>query len=281
MTATRNLSTYRPLITRTVILYYLLFIFWRAYAHLLPFQLQSPVISKVHYDATFWLFRFSGLDGFVVHNMVGGIILSVVVALSGVLSLVYPTRRLFLVPFTLSYFVLAVVYNIYLCHSAHYLGGMVLLSAAFWPRQDENFNLLWEGMRYYACWVYGSAFIWKVLGGAFFQWDAGMLTFKSNLAEYLYQNPDTSLANFYYYFLQHPVLVNVGHKVVFLAEGAFLIGFLTKKFDGLLIVMAFFIFSSIYLFSDVFFAELLIIVFPLLSQTAWTKLGSKIPLLCR
>ena len=131
-------------------------------------------------------------------------------------------------------------------------------------------------MRYYACWVYATAFLWKIINGSFFQVDAGMLTFKSNLAGYLYQNPDTFFSHVYYWFLRHPALINIGHKLVVIAEGVFLVGFFTKKYDGFLIFCAVFIFTSIYFFSDVFFAELLIIILPLLPQSTWDWLCQKI-----
>jgi hypothetical protein len=279
MQGIRKLSPYRIAITRTTLLYYLVFLVWRGFSHLLPAHLLHPAITKMHYDVSFWLFRLSGLSNILVQDEVGATIFTAAVIVLCILSVVFPLKRMFVIPFTATYFLLAIAFNIYLCHSAHYLGGMVWLSLAFWARTDENFDLLWEGMRYYSCWVYASAFAWKMLNGAFFQWDAGMLTFKENLAGYLYQNPATSMAGIYYYFLQHPVLVNIGHKFVFFAEGTFIAGFFTKKYDALLILCALLIFTSIYFFSDVFFAELLIIIIPLLPLPAWKWLVDRLPAL--
>jgi len=275
------MAPYRAAITRSVLAFYLLSLLWRGYSHLLPGQLQQPVLSKLHYDLSFWAVRLSGIDGWLVQHTWAGSLFGWILITLCVLSMIFIRRRGYIIPFSMGFFLLAVVYNMYLCHSAHYLGGMVILSVAFWPRRDENFELLWDGMRYYACWVYGTAFLWKVAIGSMFQWEAGTLTFKANLAEYLLHNPDNTLAHIYYFFLQHQWLLNVGHKVVYLAEGAFLIGFFTRKYDTLLIVLAFFIFISIYLFSDVFFAELLVIIFPLIPAKGWQKLSGMIPFINR
>lgn len=277
MQQVRHIAPYRVLITRAVLLYYVLFILLRWYSHLLPAQLLDPSLTKMHYDLSFWLFRLSGLDGALVHNAIGTALFSIAIVGLCILSLLFPLRRGFIISFSLVYFLMALTSNIYLCHSAHYLGCMVWLSVAFWASSDDNFDLMWEGMRYYCCWIYASAFIWKVVNGSFFQWDAGILTFKMNLAEYLYHNPDTAMAHFYYYFIQHPLFVNIGHKIVALAEGLFIIGFFTKKYDKILIITALLIFVSLYIFSDVFFAELLALIFPLVSINGWKKLAGKLP----
>ena len=279
MRGVRKLAPYRPVIIRVTLLYYLAFLLWRGYSHVLPYELLHPTLTKMHYDLSFWLFKLTGLDVLLVQNNAGALIFSGSVIALCLLSILFPKKRVFIVPFTLLYFLLAVASNIYLCHSAHYLGCMVWLPIAFWAAKDENFDLLWEGMRYYACWIYASAFLWKVVNGAFFQWDAGILTFKMNLAEYLYHNPDTVMAHIYYYLLPHPFIFNLGHKIVTLAEGVFLIGFFTKKYDAALIIWAFFIFISIYCFSDVFFAELLVLIIPLMPERTWQRIYSSIPIL--
>lgn len=276
----RNMAPLRLVITRTVMTWYLLAILWRGYSHLLPGQLYEPAIFKVHYDLLFWFIKLSGIGPVLAQNVPGTIFSVALIALC-LGAIIAPRRQMLVVLFSVAFLVLAAVFNIYLCHSAHYLGGMAILTVAFWPHKDENFEMLWDGMRYYACWIYGSAFLWKVAAGSFMQWDAGTLTFKSNLAEYIYHNPGTSLSTMYYYFLQHPWMLNLGHKLVYLAEGAFLIGFFTRKYDVLLICLAFFIFFSIFTFSDVFFVELLIVIFPLLPCSAWEWLQRKAPLLGR
>lgn len=279
MQGIRNLAPQRQVIVRTTLLFYLISLLWRGYSHLLPYQLLQPPLTKMHYDLSFWLFRLTGLDALLMHTTAGAVFLSSAVIILCLLSLLFPRKTVFIIPFTLLYFLLAIASNIYLTHSAHYLGCMVWLTVAFWAVKDDNFNLMWEGVRYYACWIYASAFVWKLVNGAFFQWDAGILTFKSNLAQYLYQNPATPTAHLYYYLLQYPFIFNFGHKIIMLVEGVFILGFFTKKYDTLLILSAATIFLSTYLFSDVFFAELLAVILPLLPASVWSRLSRAMPLL--
>jgi hypothetical protein len=221
--------------------------------------------------------KWSGLPAFITGSYGVALGFSLLVITMCLLAIVFPLKRSVTISFTFLYFLLAVIFNSYLCHGSHYLAGMVLLSVTFWPRKDENFDLLWEAMRYYACWIYGSAFLWKVGMGGFFQWDAGALTFKSNLAAYLYQNPGTQISHVYYFFIQHPFFLNIGHKIVTIIEGLMLIGFFTKRYDVLLIVLSLATFFSIYIFSDVFFIELQVTIFALLPERFWRWLSAKIP----
>lgn len=275
----RALSPYRIIITRVTLLYYLVFLLWRMASHILPYQLEEPVLTKLRYDFSFWLFRLAGLDRLLVESKTGAIIFTAALLLSCILAIIFPRKRGYIISFSILYLMFTIASNMYLCHSLHYYGMMTWIAVAFWSKKDEIFELLWEGMRYYACWIYGSAFVWKFINGVFFQWNAGVLSFKNNLTEYLYYNPDTAVAHIYYYFLQHSFWLNIGHKFVFLLEGSFIIGFFTKKFDKYLIASGLMIFMSIYFFSDVFFAELQILLLTFLPVTVWRSLNNKLPLL--
>lgn len=269
MKGIRPLADYRVLISRCVIGSCLLFLALRGLCGLLPHQLQQPVLTSFHYDLTMWVYKLSGLSHLVAQDPATSRLFTALLFVSGGFAFWFPLQRRFIVPFTLLFLLTAINFNFYLTHNSHYLAGAVWLLFTFWPKKDESFNLLWEGLRYYTCWIYGVAFIWKVVYGAFFQWDAGVLSCRENLAGYLYQNPETGTAHFYYYMLGHPVWLNLGHKLVCLAEGTFLLGFFTKRFDRLLIALMFLIHISTYLFADVFFAELMILAFTLVPSKTW------------
>lgn len=255
----RPLAPYRVLISRALIGLCLLFLTWRGLSGLLPHQLQQPVLTSFHYDITMWIYKLSGLAHIIAQQKQTSLLFTALLFLTGILSFWFPLQRRFTVPFSLLFFLLAINFNFYLTHNSHYLAGFVWLLFCLWPAKDTSFALLWDGLRYYACWIYGGAFIWKVLYGAFFQWDAGLLSCRENLAGYLFQNPETITAHFYYWMFDHAWLLNLGHKIICIAEGAFLLGFFTKRYDWQLILLLILIHLSTWLFSDVFFAELMIL----------------------
>ena len=268
----RPLGVYRVLISRVLISCCLFFLCWRGWSGLLPHQLQQPVLTNFHYDLAMWVYKLSGLAYIVGQDPISSKIFTCTLFTTGILSFVFPLQRRFTVPFTLFFFLLSLNFNFFLTHNSHYLAGFVWMLFVLWPTKDEHFAALWDGLRYFACWIYGIAFVWKLVHGAFFQWDAGLLSARENMAGYLYQNPATITANLYYWMMDNPVTLNLGHKIVCLLEGAFIIGFFTKKFDKKLIVFMLLIHISTFLFADVFFLELMILALTFLPVGFWKKL---------
>ncbi len=273
-----QIGNYRNIITRTVMIFILICLIQRYYGHVLPFQLQSPIVTKAYYDLSYWIFKLLDIQFFVMNDPTYSILFGILLFLSCIVLIIIPDNYGFAIMFTILIFLMSININLYIGHSMHYLGTMVIVPIAFWARSKRSFALLWEGVRYYACWVYASAFIWKIVLGAFWQWDAGVLTFKNNFATFLYLNPTGYLTDVYYWFLDYPALLNIGHKIVLLAESVFIIGFFTKKMDRWLILAALFIFLTTLFFADVFFIENLIIIFTFVSVHTWQKLSTYFPM---
>ncbi|PZF73771.1 hypothetical protein DN068_05365 [Taibaiella soli] len=266
-----DFSGVRVIITRTVVLSSLVFLLWRLYSGIMPHQLAAPAIFKLDYDFSFWTLKLAGIPDLITGNKTAGIVFSILLFLTGILSFRFPTKRICTLSYAVLYLVYAITFNIYLCHGSNYQAGFAVILFAFAAGTDDNFSLWWRTMRYYACFIYATCFIWKIAHGAIWDWNHGLDCMKLNLAEYLYHYPQTFMSGIYVWFIQHPALVNIGDKLVFIAEGTFLLGFFTKKYDRLLIFSAVFIFLSIYLFADVFFLELLIIALPFITAQYWLK----------
>jgi len=189
----------------------------------------------------------------------------------GYLYGVYPLKRIFIIPFTLLFIMLGVVFNLNIAQNSHLLVAMMFILFAFWPRKDADFELLWEGMRYYACWVYASAFVWKIINGGIFQPDFGEISFKVNVAWILYENPHGIWASLYAFFLRHPFLLNQGARLLFFMEGLFIAGFFTKKWDMVLIALIVMIHIATWIFSDVVFIEIGVLIFTFLPERVWRR----------
>lgn len=271
MSTENDFGASRVIITRTVVLSSLLFLLWRLFSGILPHQLAAPAIYKLDYDFSLWSLKLSGIAGLITGNATAGIIFSSLLFLCGGLAFFFPRKRLWTLSYAVLYLLYAITFNIYICHGTSYQAGFAVILFAFAAGTDEDFSLWWRTMRYYACFIYGTCFLWKIIHGAIWDWDHGLDCMKLNLAEYLYHYPQTMMSSIYAWLIRHSVWVNAGDKLVFFAEGAFLLGFFTKKFDRLLIFCAILIFLSVYLFADVFFLELLVIIFPLLSKRDWQK----------
>lgn len=277
----RPAASLRNIITRVTLFCYLLLLIWRGYSHLLPVQLEDPALNKENYDLVFLLYKFSGLQQLVVNNDTGSLLFTVMLFLFCALAILFPSRRGVIIPFSILFFIMGIIFPVNLSFAAHYMGGIMLLHFVFWPKKDRDFELLWDGMRYYTCWVYASAFLWKIINGALFQPDFGSVAFRNNLSSYLFHNPETILAHFYYFLLQHPFILDFGDKIIFFLEGFFLVGFFTKRFDRLLLVFTIVIHLATYYFIDTLFIELCVISITLIPLSSWNKLAGRFPLLNR
>jgi|GEM_PF-1014754 len=266
------LARYRLLISRMVLGYAFLFLLVRWAEHLLPYQLLQPPMARTGYDMTAWFFKLSGLSWWLVENPLGAKAFTVLLLLSGLLAFCFPKERWFVIPFSIFYFFYSVCFNLYLTHAAHLNAMMVWALFACWPRKDTDFAWLWLGFRYYACWAFGSTFLMKLVNGAFWQWDFGLLATQANQADFLFHFPDTWQADVYSWLFRHPFLLNLGAKILMLAEGCFIIGFFTRGADRLLLVLAFFILLLTFLFAEVFFAEMLVMVLAFFPLRWWARL---------
>ena len=272
-----GIGVYRSTITRVCMCFYLFVILWRWYAHLLPFQLLSPPLTLSNMNATFWLYKLSPLQSILVAHYQGSIIFSLLLIAACKLVFLFPLQRIFTIVLFASFFLYGLIYPINICFASHYMAGIILMNFVFLASRNRIFELLWEGLRYYTCWLYFSAFLWKIVNGAFFQSDFGEITFKRNLAWYLVQNSDSLLNTFYRFFIQNSFLLNWGDKGIFLLEGIFLIGFFTKKFDKLLLALMLFIHLITYLFSDALFFEVCILSLTFLSPKFWELMTQNYP----
>ncbi|MDF2189203.1 hypothetical protein [Paraflavitalea sp. CAU 1676] len=235
------------------------------YAHTLTYQLQAPVLKYPYVDLTYWLFEILQVPAFITGNVVVAILFDAALFSLAVLCFCYPARRWFIGLFMLLYFIYFIIYNLYGAHHTNPKIGCLLMPAAFLAISDRSFNYLWQSLRYFLCFAFGSAFLWKLLRGSWWHADQGLLIMKKNLAAYLYFNPDTSLAAISRWCLQHPSLVNGLYIAGVLLEGVFLIGFFTRKYDRWLLVAALLLTVGFWFMAHATFFELLILCFTLVN----------------
>lgn len=272
-----GIGIYRNLITRVSMLFYLIVLLWRWNAHLLPYQLLSPPVTLASMNATFWLYKLSGLQHILVDNKYGAIVFTLLLVLFCVLVFVFPKSRLSLASLILLFFVYGLIYPVNMGFASHYLAGILTFNFLFLSKSKRSFELLWEGLRYYTCWLYLSAFLWKFINGSFFQADFGEVVFKKNLSWFLSQQTADFAGRFYTFILDHKFILNWGDKLTFLLEGIFILGFFTKRYDKLLFALIILIHTLTYIFADALFFEVFILSLTLLSFNQWTGFCTAFP----
>ena len=261
----------RSLIVQTVFSFYLIVLLWRLYSYNLPHQLANPPLLKTGIDPNSWIYLYFNLQHWLVENEIVSYIFSASILLTCLLVIIKPNKVLYIIVFTLIYYLYVIMFNINLSFHAHYMNAMMLLPFCFWVK--KKFDITWEFARYYTCWIYSSAFIWKFINGAIFQPEQGFEIMKSELSRFIYLNPDSILTNIYTFFIEHSFLISIGTKAIYTLEGLFIIGFFTKKIDRYLIFSLLSIHIIIYFFVDTLFIEQCVLAFTLLSVKTWQNLS--------
>ena len=237
----------------------LLSLLYRWWAHSLVSQMEMPVLVYPYVDLTYWGLHFSGLIHWISNNYAVAIGFDVLLIGTALGSFVFTRYRIFPILFTLLYVVYFVSYNSYGAHHTHCMVGVLLIGVPFWFRHQKTYELLWEGLRYFALWVYASAFLWKLLRGSWFNFEQGAAVFMNENATHIALNPDAWMTGVYAFFITHPLLSFLANFVVVSIEGLFIIGFFTKKYDWAWIILPVIFHTMTYLFVHVMFYELLIL----------------------
>jgi hypothetical protein len=270
-------SLQRTVITRTVMVYCLLCLTLWAVSHTLPVQLAAPTMRHAGTNLTLIGYNISGLGTLLTRHPPAAMVFTVLLFAAPLLLLVFPRNVWLAASFSLLLFLFMLTTHVYVGHGQHTLFLLWLATLPFCFRADVSFGLLWEGVRYYACWLYFSAFIFKLINGSMGQWDHGLMVMQEQLAGYIFLNPGSALTLFYTWLMQHDFWVNAGEKLVYVAEGLFGIGFFTRRYDRLLIGAGVFIFITTTLFADVFFVEQMgILVLAFLAPAQWRALQNRL-----
>ncbi len=272
--ATENFNEYRQTIVKVTMLYFIGIFLLRLWSVVLPFQLNQPVLHNVNFDFTVAVFMISGLPEFLSHNTAANWTFSILLLLLPLLSFFKSQARWPIILFSLVFFIYKLFNNLYVTHQQHYLNFAWFITLPFFARSGKGFDLLWQGIRYYACWFYVTAFLLKIINGGFFQEEFGALTIKTQMGNYIFAHPHAVQTYLYTYLLQHPFWLHAGTKLTLLLEGVFVIGFFTRKYDKWLVLAGFLIFAFTAFSTDVFFIEqFFAIAIAFTSPALWKKWG--------
>ncbi len=231
-------------------------------------QLAEPVLRDPKVDLIYWIFNYLGVCQAVVHTPISWII-------DGVL-LIFPLVFLFsnyqyfigvsnffkpflAILYTVCLLVYIVSFNTFQTMHTHYLDGLLMASVVFGFSNNKTQNLLWQGLRYYTCWVYSCAFLWK-LGRGF--WNYPLHAKAIILAEngnYLAQHPHYYIAQIQLFLIQHPEFAHALLDIGMLVQSLFILGFFTKKLDKWLFILPFLFHTLTYILLDVAFWEFLVL----------------------
>ncbi|MGN6249668.1 MAG: hypothetical protein ACTHNG_15045 [Ginsengibacter sp.] len=261
---------------RIVFSFILIDLIFAAFSNTLNHQLHAPVLKFPFVDPTFLLMHILKIPQAVSSNLFVAWVWDVVMFVMCICVILFPGKKWLILTFIFFYFVYYIIFNSYGVHHTHSLAALLITPFVF-LFSKKNFSFAWQGLRYFLLFAYSGAFLWKFFRFSWLQSDQGTLILKRNLTPYLFLNPDTFLSKIYWWFLDHPFLIEVIFIAGFVMEGLFLIGFFTRKFDKVLFILSLLLPIGFWFLSDAVFYEMLVLSLTLLPTETIKKFSGHRP----
>ncbi len=243
------------------------FCFYRLISASMLSQMNHPLFLFGQTEFFYRLYINSGIPQFITSNTIISALLDISLLILTI-GFLMSFNRAFILLFTLVVFNYFITYNLVTGHHYHGMFGLIIMTLPFWFKKEEKFNLAWDLARYYFLYVFASAALWKILrGSAFYDLQLSDII-KSQQINLLLQTPESFKSHIAEYFIGHPA---ISHFILLLdvfVQGSFIVGFFTKKYDRVLLMLAIlFVVADYYVMGIVSF-EILIMGLTLLD---WPK----------
>ena len=260
---------------RIVFVVILIDLIFSGFSNTLIHQLQSPVLKFPYLDPVFWLMHFLHIPELITSNKPLAWLWDFILFASATAIIFFPRKKWLIAIFIVFYFIYYIIFNTYGAHHTHSLIPFLLTPIAF-LFSKKSFSFAWQGLRYFLLFSYSAAFFWKFIRLSWLYSEQGILILKKNLAPYLYFNPNTFLASVYFWFINHPSLLQLLYVTGFVLEGLFIIGFFTKKWDPVLFIISLILPLGFWFMADALFYEMALFSLTLLSPSVIAKLRAMV-----
>jgi hypothetical protein len=230
-------------------------------------QMQLPVTIYPGSDNSFWLVHILNIPQFLLSHYLAALLFDLVLTSSCIICIFVPGQRLF------TWVTVVGVWILYICYCTtagkHYAQiGYLLTPIAFLAVKDAKFSLLWELLRYWVCFLYVSAGMYKLYYGGF----ADIATMSSIVAQsnadwLPFAKPGLQ-PDIIGYLIENPGFATWFYRAATFVDLALIVGFFTKKW--LLAALLVFHVGNFFLL-HISFVEQSLIFAPLLPWHTWAN----------
>ena len=251
----------------------LLFFISRFYSNSMLHQLCRPILISPEIDNTYWIFHLLQIPEMLTHNIYFAWSFDIIIFSLTVSCLVF--RKIFFLPMLLFIFLFAylLIFNSYAGHHYYFSAGLLFIVLPFATTDNKKFDLLFEAARYYCCFLYASSGLYKLIRGAIFNSEQMSSILMNDNTDKMYYNPHSLSAEVISYLIQRPELSQWLFMATAIIELSFLIGFLTKKFDLILLLGIALFHTGNYVLLGISFIEQVAIFLTLVPKGKWIALN--------
>ena len=215
--------------------------------------LSPPPLHYLSVNFTYWLVAGSGLLSVLSSSAFYYIFLGLVPAMI-VLHRYAPVAWLFSALLA----AYMITFNALAGHHYHSMVAAFAVTVPFWFRDEKAFWIVFSGVRFYACFFFASAALWKIWRGSVFDHGHVANLIQLEYANLLTAHPDGFAARVLLLIIDNPWIGDVLFGMVVLIQLAFAVGFFTGRFDTLLLLLIVVFIAGNYIFFHVASWEVLI-----------------------
>jgi hypothetical protein len=205
------------------------------------YQLQ-PAFFYTRKDLVTWLFMQTGIHQWLLNNPGRCVLFDALfysIPLLYLLIYKYVSKlasAVAIIMLSVNWFYVQ-CYTLYPSNSIEGHIAWLFFPVVFIPADKKTFILLFDGLRYFFLFFFASAAIWKVAQGGLFNISqmSGILLYQHK--ELLASSPGYWQSDFLLWLIQRPQLAYLLYLSAALLELSFIVGFFTRKYDRLLLVL--------------------------------------------
>lgn len=222
-----------------VAIFYVLFVF-KWWNDMLLYQ-QQPTFIYNTFDIVSWAFLRTGIAQWLIRSK-QFLLFDVVYYSAPLLLLAAGLAKPKWILITASYVLLVnwiylQAYFLYPISSYTIFVVWLIFPVIFLVKNEKIFALLFEGLRFFFLYFFLSAGIWKIRNGGLFNHEQLSAILLEQHKEMLTNSPHYWLSKFYQWLISHVTFSYLLYITVTLTELSFIIGFFTKHFDKMLIII--------------------------------------------
>lgn len=204
------------------------------------YQLR-PSFFYTRQDLVTWIFMQTGLHQWLLNNPAAWPLFDIIFYSLPLLLLIANKTKKFE---TAAAIIMLVVnwcyvqcYTLYPSNSIEGHLGWLLFPVIFVAKEEKAFSLLYEAARYFFLYFLVSAGVWKFAQSGIFHTDemSGILLYQHN--QLLTNSPGYWQSRLILYLIRHQVLSYTLYLLATILELFFIVGFFTKKYDRLLLIL--------------------------------------------
>jgi len=227
----------RDFVVRCIFIIYLFSLIVKYFNGGFIHQSANPILVYPTINITYWLFLLFKIPQFFTSNFYVGLFADLLLLFSCISIIIWPKKYYLALMFTLGYWLNYMCYCLVNAYQPSVYAPLIMSIPAIF-KDATKFSLTFWAIRFWACFLYFEAGFLKILRGGIFNLDQMTNSIKLTISPYLVQNPSTGLnLDFKYFLITNPNIAQLLFISATILELCFLIGFFTRKYDLLLLIL--------------------------------------------